>query len=63
MIIAIAIAVEVRDQAEADRVKASLKHIMSLNGATGVLNLYDELKNNFIVRTMVNKTANKFRPA
>ena len=57
----ISVDVDVRDDAEAAKVKTSLEHILSLNGATGVLNLYEELTNNVMIRTAVKAVAGKFR--
>ncbi len=53
--------VDVRDEREAASVQKSLEHLLSLNGAAGVLNLYEELKNNLLVRTLVAATAKKVR--
>lgn len=60
-ILKITVDVDVRDEHEAAKVKQSLEHILSLNGSTGVLNLYDELVNNVMIRTAVKAVANKFR--
>ena len=57
----ISVEVEVRDDREAEQVKKSLDHILSLNGATGVLNLFDELSNSMVARNMVKAIATKFR--
>ena len=53
--------IEVRDDREAEQVKKSLEHILSFNGATGVLNLFDELSSSIMARNMVKSIANKFR--
>lgn len=57
----ISIDVEVRDEREAQQVKQALEHILSLNGATGALNLYDELKGSMMARNLVGAIASKFR--
>lgn len=57
----ISVEVEVRDEREAGQVQQALQHIVNLNGATGALNLFDELQRNPIARNLVNTIVKKFR--